>query len=82
MSAPPPAPPPEATAATVPAPALAIPRAPRAARLKDLAFKGGLLGCLGIALITLAAVLIQVFTKGVGSLSLDFITEPRVVAPR
>ena len=54
MSAPPPAPPPDATAATVPAPALTIPRAPRAARLKDLAFKGGMLACLGIALVTLA----------------------------
>jgi phosphate transport system permease protein len=75
MSAPPPAPPPEATAATVPPPALTIPRAPRAARLKDLAFKGGMLACLGVALITLAAVLIQVFSKGFGQLSLDFITE-------
>jgi phosphate transport system permease protein len=75
MSAPPPAPPPEATAATVPPPALTIPRAPRAARLKDLAFQGGMLACLGIALITLAAVLVQVFSKGFGQLSLDFITE-------
>jgi phosphate transport system permease protein len=75
MSAPPPAAPPEATAATVPGPALIIPRAPRAARLKDLAFKGGMLACLGIALITLAAVLIQVFTKGVGQLSLSFVTD-------
>jgi phosphate transport system permease protein len=75
MSAPPPAPPPEATAATVPPPALTIPRAPRAARLKDLAFKGGMLACLGIALITLAAVLVQVFSKGFGQLDLNFITE-------
>jgi phosphate transport system permease protein len=75
MSAPPPAPPPEASAATVPPPALTIPRAPRAARLKDLAFQGGMLACLGIALITLAAVLVQVFSKGFGQLSLDFITE-------
>jgi phosphate transport system permease protein len=75
VSAPPPAPPPDATAATVPPPALRIPRAPRVARLKDLAFKGGMLACLGVALITLAAVLIQVFTKGVGQLSLDFITD-------
>ena len=34
-----------------------------------------MLACLGVALITLAAVLIQVFTKGVGSLSLNFITD-------
>jgi phosphate transport system permease protein len=34
-----------------------------------------MLACLGIALITLAAVLIQVFTKGVGSLSMSFITD-------
>jgi phosphate transport system permease protein len=75
MSAPPPAPPPDATAATVPAPALTIPRAPRAARLKDLAFKGGMLACLGVALITLAAVLVQVFSKGIGQLDLNFITD-------
>jgi phosphate transport system permease protein len=75
VSAPPPAPPPEATAATVPPPALRIPRAPRVARLKDLAFKGGMLACLGVALSTLAAVLIQVFSKGVGQLSLDFVTD-------
>jgi phosphate transport system permease protein len=75
MSAPPPAPPPEASAATVPPPALTIPRAPRAARLKDLAFQGGMLACLGIALITLAAVLVQVFSKGFGQLDLNFITE-------
>jgi phosphate transport system permease protein len=75
VSAPPPAPPPEATAATVPAPALTIPRSPRAARLKDLAFKGGMLACLGVALITLAAVLIQVFSKGIGQLDLNFITD-------
>jgi phosphate transport system permease protein len=74
MSAPPPAPPPDATAATVPPPSLTIPRAPRAARLKDLAFKGGMLACLGIALITLAAVLVQVFSKGFGQLDLNFIT--------
>jgi phosphate transport system permease protein len=61
--------------ATAPAEALTIPRAPRAARLKDLAFKGGMLACLGVALITLAAVLIQVFTKGVGQLSLSFVTD-------
>jgi phosphate transport system permease protein len=75
MSAPPLTPPPDATAATVPPGALTIPRAPRVAQLKDLAFKGGMLACLGVALITLAAVLIQVFSKGFGQLSLDFITE-------
>jgi phosphate transport system permease protein len=75
MSAPPPAPPPEAATATAPTPALTIPRAPRAARLKDLAFQGGMLACLGIALITLAAVLVQVFSKGFGQLDLNFITE-------
>jgi phosphate transport system permease protein len=75
MSAPPPAPPPDATAATVPSPALTIPRAPWVARLKELAFKGGMLACLGVALVTLAAVLIQVFSKGVGQLDLNFITD-------
>ncbi len=54
---------------------MAIPRAPRGARIRDLAFRGGLLACLGVALITLAAVLIQIFTKGVGSLNLAFITD-------
>ena len=54
MSAPPPAAPPEATAATAPPGALTIPRAPRVARLKELAFRGGMLACLGIALATLA----------------------------
>jgi phosphate transport system permease protein len=75
VSAPPPAPAPDATAATVPGPALAIPRRPRTARIKDLAFRGGMLACLGIALVTLAAVLIQVFSKGVGQLDLPFITD-------
>jgi phosphate transport system permease protein len=72
------APPPPAASDTVaasPGPALAIPRAPRGARIRDLAFRGGLLACLGVALMTLAAVLIQIFTKGVGSLSLAFITD-------
>jgi phosphate transport system permease protein len=72
MSAPPPA---DATTATMPAPAMTIPRAPRGARLKELAFRGGMLASLGIALATLAAVLIQVFTKGVGQLDMNFITD-------
>jgi phosphate transport system permease protein len=75
MSAPPPAPPPDATAATMPPAALIIPRTPRRTRLKELAFKGGMLASLGIALVTLAAVLIQVFSKGVEQLSLAFITD-------
>jgi phosphate transport system permease protein len=75
MSPPPPAAPPDAAAATAPGPALTIPRTPRSARLKELAFQGGMLACLGVALITLAAVLIQVFTKGVGSLDWNFITD-------
>jgi phosphate transport system permease protein len=75
MSAPPPTPPPDATAATVASPALTIPRPPRVARLKDLAFKGGMLACLGVALITLAAVLVQVFSKGIGQLDVNFITD-------
>jgi phosphate transport system permease protein len=41
----------------------------------DAAFKGGMLTCLGLALVTLAAVLVQVFTKGVGQLDLNFITD-------
>jgi phosphate transport system permease protein len=72
------APPPPAasdTAAASPGPAVAIPRAPRGARIRELAFRGGLLACLGVALLTLAAVLIQIFTRGVGSLDLNFITD-------
>ena len=45
------APPPDAAAMALERPAgVAIPRPPRAARLKELAFKGGLLSCLGVAL--------------------------------
>jgi phosphate transport system permease protein len=70
------APPPDAAAMALERPGgVAIPRPPRAARLKDLAFKGGLLSCLGVALVTLAAVLIQIFTKGVGQLDVNFITD-------
>jgi phosphate transport system permease protein len=72
VSAPPPAP--ASEAAALPRTSLPIPVAPRGARLKDLAFKGGMLACLGVALVTLAAVLIQVFTKGVGHLNMNFIT--------
>jgi phosphate transport system permease protein len=67
------APPPEAVA-TVPRSVLAIPRARRGSRVKDIAFRGGLLACLGVALVTLAAVLIQVFIKGIGRLNMNFIT--------
>jgi phosphate transport system permease protein len=62
----------EASAADLP---LAIPRPSRRSRIKDLAFRGGMLACLGIALITLAAVLVQVFSKGIGQLDLNFITD-------
>ena len=51
------APPPDAAAMALERPAgVAIPRPPRAARLKELAFKGALLSCLGVALVTLAGV--------------------------
>jgi phosphate transport system permease protein len=72
------APPPPAASDTVaasPGPAFVIPRPPRGARIRDLAFKGGLLTCVGVALLTLGAVLIQIFTKGAGSLSMNFITD-------
>ncbi len=75
MSAPPPAPPADAGTAAIPGRGFAIPRAPRSARIKDLSFRGGLFACLGIALITLAAVLIQVFSKGAGQLDINFITD-------
>ena len=75
MSAPPPAPPPDVTTAATPRVPLAIPHAPRGARLKELAFRGGMLACLGVALVTLAAVLIQVFSKGIGRVDLNFITD-------
>jgi phosphate transport system permease protein len=51
-----------------------VPATPRRARIKDMTFKGGMLACLGIALVTLAAVLIQVFGKGIGQLDLEFVT--------
>jgi phosphate transport system permease protein len=51
-----------------------IPAMPRRARIKEMTFRGGMLACLGIALITLVAVLIQVFGKGIGQLDLDFVT--------
>jgi phosphate transport system permease protein len=64
---------PEAVA-TIPRSVMTIPHARRSARVKDIAFRGGLLACLGVALLTLAAVLIQVFIKGVGRLNMNFIT--------
>jgi phosphate transport system permease protein len=63
-----------AAGAPIPEPRL-IPRTSRGGRLKELAFRGGMLACLGIALITLAAVLIQVFTKGAGQLDPSFVTD-------
>jgi phosphate transport system permease protein len=51
-----------------------IPATPPRARIKDMTFRGGMLACLGVALVTLAAVLIQVFAKGVRRLDLDFVT--------
>ncbi len=46
----------------------------RQSRALDVAFKFSLLACLLIALAVLVTLLLQVFLKGVGSLSLDFLT--------
>ncbi len=43
-------------------------------RVKELAFRLGLYGCLGLALLMLAALLVDVAAGGTGSLSWDFIT--------
>ena len=69
------APPPDAAAMALERPAGVATNPPRAARLKELAFKGALLSCLGGGAVTLAAVLIQIFTKGVGQLDVNFITD-------
>ena len=49
-----------------------IPRAPRDQRIKDLLFRGAMLSCLAIAIVTLAVILIQLAIKGVGSISAGF----------
>ncbi|MEK6277000.1 MAG: phosphate ABC transporter permease PstA [Actinomycetota bacterium] len=46
---------------------------PRSQRVKDRLFRVAMLSCLAIAVITLAALLIQVAVKGAGSLNWDFI---------
>jgi phosphate transport system permease protein len=71
------APPPNGEAITLHRPGSLPPLTARTSRrgaLKELAFKGALLSCLGIALATLVAVLVQVFTKGIGQLDISFIT--------
>lgn len=72
------APPREAVAASVHAGL----RSHRAGRWREVAFKGGLLACLAVALATLAALLVDVFVDGVGRLSLHFLTEvPSRISP-
>ena len=73
MSAPPP--PPDATAAAAPRVPLAIPRAPRAPGSRSSCSRAACSPASGWRSITLVAVLIQVFIKGVGRLALSFITD-------
>lgn len=47
----------------------------RTSRLLELGFKASLLACLAVAMITLAALLVDVLADGLGSLSLSFLTE-------
>jgi phosphate transport system permease protein len=49
-----------------------IPKAPRDQRIKDVAFRALMLTCLGIAMLTLAVILIQLAAKGAGSISAGF----------
>lgn len=69
MSAPPPA-----EAAAVRMPGTAFVR-DRSTRLKELAFAGGLLAMLGLALLTLVVLLLDVALEGAGSLSGEFLSE-------
>jgi phosphate transport system permease protein len=54
----------------------------RTNRALELGFRLSLLGCLGVALITLLALIADVAADGVGSLSIDFLTEiPSRISP-
>jgi phosphate transport system permease protein len=44
-------------------------------RTADILFKYSLIACLGLAMLTLAVLLIQILVEGVGSLSLNFLTD-------
>jgi phosphate transport system permease protein len=74
------APPPDGQAATLD-PAAAIQSTGSSARTKGLLFKGALIACLAIALLTLAVLLGQIISDGAGSLSMDFLTEPASSLP-
>jgi phosphate transport system permease protein len=58
----------------VAAPSEAIDRPAASRRAKDLGFRLGLLGCLGIAILLLGVLLADVVADGIGRLNLDFIT--------
>jgi phosphate transport system permease protein len=53
----------------------AIPSPSASARVKDLAFRAGLLGCLGLALLTLAVLVGQILSDGLGEVDGSFITD-------
>jgi phosphate transport system permease protein len=53
---------------------LDLSQGPRGQRVKDLAFRAGMLACLAVALITLVALVAQVALKGAGSISGGFFT--------
>jgi phosphate transport system permease protein len=44
-------------------------------RTADILFKYSLIACLGLAMLTLAVLLIQILSEGLGSLSLNFLTD-------
>ncbi|MGH3928339.1 MAG: hypothetical protein ACRDTT_36680, partial [Pseudonocardiaceae bacterium] len=63
---------PEITAGRVPT--VDLEHGPRDQRIKDKLFQAAMLGCLTVAIVTLFVLLGQLAVKGVGSLSLDFLT--------
>jgi phosphate transport system permease protein len=67
-------PPPHGQAAALPRPGATIARTGSKGRFRDIAFRVGMFFCLGVALITLAAVLIQVADKGLGEIDISFLT--------
>jgi phosphate transport system permease protein len=65
-------PPPDGHAEALPAPA--VPSVPGRERLKGIAFRIAMFGCLAVALLFLAAIIVDVAVDGVPKLSFDFIT--------
>jgi phosphate transport system permease protein len=66
--------PPPADAATVAAPGTRF-RTDGGVKFREIGFRILLLACLGLALLTLVVLMVDVLDDGLGSLSLDFLTE-------